>query len=378
MKYVWDSRAWPALNWKSEALLPLISRARMGKGKLAAEIANLGFDLSREAQAEILIEETVKTSAIEGEALSRESVRSSVARRLGLPTAGLKVPASHAVDGLVEVLMDATKNYTAPLSAERLKQWQAALFPTGYSGLTKIRVGVWRSSGHPMRVVSGALGKEKVHFEAPPGENVENEMRRFFLWWKESEGREDGLLRSALAHFYFVTIHPFEDGNGRLARVLADMALAQDEKLSTRCYSLSSQIMEDRDEYYEVLERCQKGSGEVTEWLQWFLGCHVRAVEGADKLIGSVLAKARFWHYHSKTQMNERQRKVLNRLLDAGKGGFEGFLTSRKYVALTKASRATAYREITELLKCGVLIQTPAKGGRSVSYDVNWDLFEKT
>lgn len=373
MRCVWQSQKWPDLDWKSGSLLPLVSRARVAQGKLTAQVTHLGFGLSREAQAEILVEEAVKTSAIEGERLNRESVRSSVARRLGLPSAGL-TPPSRAVDGLVEVLLEATRNHDKPLTATRLKTWQAALFPTGYSGLTRLRVGKWRSSSHPMRVVSGAIGREKVHFEAPSGKCVEEEMRRFFLWWKESRLREDGLLRAGVAYFYFVTIHPFEDGNGRLARVLTEMALAQDEKLPTRYYSLSSQIMEERDEYYEVLERCQKGSGDITPWLEWFVGCHVRAVEGAGKLIGDVLAKARFWQFHAKDHINEHQRKVLNRLLDAGKDGFKGGLTTRKYVSLTKVSRATAYREITELLDGHIVHQNPAKG-RSVSYDLDWTKF---
>lgn len=375
MRYIWQSAHWPELSWKSEPLLPLVSKARMAQGKLMAQVAGLGFGLDKEAQAEILIEETLKTSAIEGERLSRESVRSSVARRLGLPTAGL-VSANRAVDGLVEVLIEATKNYDRPLTAQRLKSWQAALFPTGYSGLARIRAGKWRGSSHPMQVVSGAVGREKVHFEAPPGESVEKEMTRFLSWWRESRAHNDGLLRAGLAHFYFVTIHPFEDGNGRIARVLTDMALAQDEKLSMRCYSLSSQIMEERGEYYDVLERCQKGNGDVTHWLEWFLGCHVRAVEGSEELIGDVLTKARFWQVHGKTPMNERQRKVVNRLLDAGKGGFEGGLTSRKYVSMARTSRATAYREISELLGNGVLHQNLARGGRSVSYELNWSAAE--
>ena len=222
-----------------------------------------------------------------------------------------------------------------------------------------------------MQVVSGAVGREKIHYEAPPGKRVEKEMKQFLSWWKASLGNEDGLLRSGLAHFYFVTIHPFEDGNGRIARALTDMALAQDEKLSTRYYSLSSQIMTERNEYYAVLERCQKGTGDITAWLVWFLGCHIRAVEGAGELIANVLNKAAFWQRHAPRELNERQRKVVNRLLDAGKGGFEGGMTTRKYVAMTRASRVTAYREISDLLEKGILQQNSAKG-RSVSYDLKW------
>ena len=347
-----------------------MSRARLEQGKLIAQVSGLGFGLSREAQAEILIEETVKTSAIEGERLNRESVRSSVARRLGLHTTGLAT-ANRATDGLVQVLLEATKNYDKPLTAARLKRWQAALFPTGFSGLTRIRVGKWRGYD-PMRVVSGAMGREKIHFEAPPVERVEKEIKRFLSWWRTTKEKEDGLLRAGLAHLYFVTIHPFEDGNGRIARALTDMALAQDEKLPMRYYSLSSQIMEERDEYYRALEKCQKSSGDLTEWLQWFLDCHIRAVEGSSKLIADVLAKERFWRHHDRTQVNERQRKVINRLLDAGKGHFQGGLTTRKYVSMAKTSRATAFREISDLLEKRILKQNPAKG-RSVNYDVDWD-----
>lgn len=370
MRYVWQQERWPRLTWKSEPLLPVISKARLAQGKLLTQVGRLGFKLEREARADVLTEEAVKTSAIEGERLNRESVRSSVARHLGLPTAGLPPP-NRSVDGLVEVLLEATQNYAKPLTATRLKRWQAALFPTGYSGLARIRVGKWRGQKQPMQVVSGAVGRERVHYEAPPGERVEEEMGRFLSWWKTSLGQEDGLLRSGLAHFYFVTIHPFEDGNGRIARALTDMALAQDERLSTRYYSLSSQIMEDRDDYYGVLEACQKGKGDVTEWLNWYLGCHTRAVEGAQKLMADILAKAEFWQHRNQAVINERQRKVVNRLLDAGKGGFQGGLTTRKYVSVAKVSRATAFREISDLLEKGLLRQNRAKG-RSASYDLHW------
>ena len=370
MKYIWQCENWPKLSWKSGPLLSLISMARLAQGKLLARVASLGFKLGREAQADILTEEAVKTSEIEGERLNRESVRSSVAKHLGLPAAGL-APANRSVDGLVEVLLDATKNYEKPLTAARLKRWQAALFPTGHSGLRKIRTGAWRGSEHAMQVVSGPVGREKVHYEAPPGGSVEKEMRQFLSWWGAGLKNEDGLLRSGLAHFYFVTLHPFEDGNGRIARALTDMALAQDEKLPTRYYSLSSQIMEDRDEYYAVLEASQKERGDVTAWLKWYLGCHRRAVERAEKLISGVLAKADFWHRHNQTEMNERQRKVVNRLLDSGQGGFQGGLTTRKYVSMAKVSRATAFREISDLVEKGILLQNPARG-RSASYDLNW------
>jgi Fic family protein len=368
MTYIWQQKNWPKLSWKTDPLLPLVGQARRAQGILLARLKNLGFELGEQAQADILTEEAIKTCAIEGERLNRESVRSSVARHLGLPTAGL-TPAIRSVDGLVEVLLDATQGHGRPMTAGRLKGWQAALFPTGYSGFSKIRAGKWR--GHePMRVVSGPVGREKIHFEAPPGERVENEMRQFLSWWGSSLKNEDGLFRAGVAHFDFVTVHPFEDGNGRIARALTDMALAQDEKLGTRYYSLSSQIMAERDEYYHVLEKCSKGN-DITEWLAWFLSCYKRAVDGAEKIIANVLAKAEFWQRHSQTEINERQRKVVNRLLDAGKGGFQGGLTTRKYVSMVKVSRATAFRELSDLLEKDILCQNPSKG-RSASYELKW------
>jgi len=372
MTYIWQHKDWPELTWKSGPLLPLISQARKAQGGILAQVKGLGFELGGQAQAEVLTEEAIKTSAIEGERLNLESVRSSVARHLGLPDAGL-TPETRSVDGLVEVLLDATRNYGKPLTAERLKGWQAALFPTGFSGFSKIRVGKWRGD-EPMRVVSGPVGREKIHYEAPPGERVEKEMKRFLSWWKSSLKTEDGLLRAGIAHFYFVTIHPFEDGNGRIARALTDMALAQDEKLGVRYYSFSSRIMQERDDYYSVLENCSKGKGtgtNITDWLAWFLGCYKRAIDGSEKIIGHVLAKAGFWQAFGTLELNERQCKVVNRILEAGKGGFLGGLTTRKYVSLAKVSRATAFREISDMLDKKILRPMPGKG-RSVRYDLAW------
>ena len=370
MTYLWQLKEWPMLRWDSKTLLPLVSRARLAQGKLLTKVGSLGFKLSREAQADILTEEAVTTSAIEGERLNRDSVRSSVARHLGLPVAGL-APANRSVDGLVEVLLDATQRYETLLTVTRLKRWQAALFPTGYSGLRKIRTGLWRRPGQAMQVVSGAVGRERVHYEAPPGRRVEREMKQFLSWWQQSATREEGLLRSGLSHLYFVTIHPFEDGNGRIARALTEMALAHDERQPTRYYSLSSQIMEERNTYYRVLEASQKGDGDVTPWLEWYLGCYTRAVERAERLIGDVLAKATFWQKHSQVDLSHRERKVINRLLDAGKSGFQGGLTTRKYVAMARVSRATAFREISNLVEKGLLTQNPARG-RNASYEVKW------
>src|SRR3989338_3108505 len=294
MKYIWQCESWPKLTLDSNILLLLLGQARLAQGNLLARVKRLGFKLGEEAQADILTEEAIKTAAIEGERLNPQMVRSSVARHLGLRDAGL-ISVARPVDGLVEVILDATRKYDEPLSADRLKGWQAALFPSGYSGFHKIRVGRWRGK-EPMRVVSGPVGKEKVHFEAPPGREVEPEMRQFLSWWKSSRESCDGILRAGLAHFYFVTIHPFEDGNGRIARALTDLALAQDEKLNIRYYSLSSQIMEERDGYYKILEKCSKsGRTDLTEWLGWFLECFERAMHRSDKIIGNVLSKTDFF-----------------------------------------------------------------------------------
>ncbi len=375
MRYVWQNTNWTEFSWESDALIQPLGRARLRQGRLLSKVNALGLKFSKEARVEILIEEAVKTAAIEGQALHRDSVRSSVARRLGLPTAGL--PATERiVDGLVDVLLDATANYSEPLSPERLMGWQAALFPTGYSGLRKIRTGQWRGP-ELMQVVSGPVGKEKVHFEAPPSDQVDMEIRDFIQWWTKGSKNIEGLLRAAIAHFRFVTIHPFEDGNGRIARALTDMALAQDENQPSRFYSLSTRIMAERDEYYRVLERCQKGDGNITDWLLWFLECFERALEHSETLISNVLAKARFWQQHGQTTLNKRQKKVINRLLDAGPGGFEGGLTTRKYVGMLKVSRATAYREISDLVAKQIFRQNPGRG-RSVSYDIIWaDYAEK-
>lgn len=375
MKWIWQQPDWPNFTLKTEALLPLLSKARLEQGKLLGRTRELGFDLSQEAGADILIEEAIKTSEIEGAYLNRDLVRSSVAKHLGLPSFGLP-QATRSIDGLVDILIDATKKHDQPLTAERLWSWQAALFPTGYSGMLRIQVGQWRSGEDSMQVVSGAMGKEHLHFEAVPSSRIENEMDQFLNWWKMSLDKMDGLLRAGLAHFYFVTIHPFEDGNGRIARALTDMALAQDEKISTRFYSLSSQIMKEKKEYYDILEQCQRGNLNITAWLAWFLTSYTRSLESSSTLIVKVLDKASFWKYFSQTALNDRQLKVVNVLLNAGKHGFEGGLTTRKYSSIAKVSRATAFREITHLIKKKILLQNLSKG-RSTSYDLNWDILNE-
>jgi Fic family protein len=370
-RYIWQHPGWTGRwRWESDRLLSPLAEARGAQGVLLGKAILLGFDVGLEARAAALAEEALMTSAIEGVALDPNAVRSSVARRLGVPAAGLPAPDRHT-EGLVEMLVDATQNHAKRLTARRLKTWQASLFPTGYSGLRKIVVGNWRSKGKPMRVVSGPIGREKVHFEAPPADRVPREVSRFLAWWNTGGDPKEGFLRAALAHLWFVTIHPFEDGNGRIARAIADMALAIDEKSGQRLYSMSAQIRIEQERYYTVLERTQRGSGEITDWLEWFLGCLKRAIESSDARLDDVMAKSRLWQRQAGVSVNERQLKVLNRLLDAGRVGFEGGLTTRKYVGMTGASRATAQREIADLVTKGFLARR-AGSGRSTSYDVAW------
>ena len=372
-RYIWQFPAWPEFQWDSAALLKLLGDCRFQQGSLLAQMRELGFEVQQQARAEVLIEEALKTSEIEGVHLDTRAVRSSVARRLGLPSAGLPEVNSPPADGVVEILLDATQNYGQKLSAERLFGWHAALFPTGYSGIHKIRVAAWRDDREgPMQVVSGPMGREKVHYQAPPAERMNDEMERFFFWWDKSRHEMDGILRAGVAHMWFVAVHPFDDGNGRIARTITDMALTQDENLATRCYSLSSQIMAERDAYYEVLERTNKKDGDITQWLKWFLGCMSRAILSSNRLLANVMQKARFWKRHAQTDLNDRQRKALNRLLDAWPAGFEGGLTNRKYAGMNHVSRATAQRELADLVKKGILQPNPG-AGRSASYDLNWD-----
>lgn len=370
MKYIWEQKNWFDFKYKEAVLLEPLSRLRLLQGQLLGRVSALDIKLETEAQGAVLVEEAVRTAEIEGQKLDREAVRSSVAVRLGLPH-GVGVQERN-VDGLVNVLLDAVRFYDKPLTLERLNGWQAALFPSGYSGLKKIRVGKLR--GHePMQIVSGPVGKERVHYEALPMEHLKEEMRLFLEWWESSLGHMDGILRAAAAHLRFLTIHPYEDGNGRLARVLTDMALTQDEKLRIRFYSVSSQIMRMRQEYYKVLEDVQTCKLGVTEWFLWFLKCVTLSIENSQNLMSNVILRSEFWNKHAQIDFNERQRKVLNRILEAGPGNFTGGLTTRKYVSIAKVSRATAFREIADMLQKKVLRQLPGKG-RSVHYDLVWTL----
>lgn len=368
-KYIWEYKNWFDFNYDSKALLEPLAKVRFMQGNLLGETASLGITLENEAQAEILVEEALNTSQIEGMALNREAVRSSVAVRLGLPH-GVGVRHDRNADGLVDVLLDAIRHHSKPLSVERINGWQASLFPTGYSGMHKIHTGRMRGD-EPMQVISGPIGREKIHFQAPPKEQAEKELRFFIEWWNNSPGAMDGMLRAAAAHLRFVTIHPYEDGNGRIARALTDMALAQDEKSKMRMYSLSSQIVKTKEEYYKILEGVQNRKADVTEWFLWFLKSVAAAIEHSRENISHVFEKAEFWKNYSQVSFNERQKKVIQKLLEAGPGGFKGGLTTRKYVGMTRTSRVTAYREITDLLDKGVLRHTAGKG-RSVKYEMKW------
>ena len=371
MKYIWQTKSWPDLKWDSAKLLKPLGNIRFSQGALLTQIKELGFDIQQTARADVLVEEALKTSAIEGQKLDPDAVRSSVGRRLGLPDAGLKEIRDQKVEGLVEILLDATANYSKKITMERIWSWHAALFPIGYSGMVKISVGQWRNdSKGPMQVVSGPIGQEKVHFEAPPTKKLDKEMQ-IFISWINKKSQLDGIIRAGIAHIWFVTIHPFDDGNGRIARTLTEMFLARDENNPKRFYSLSSQIMAERNEYYEVLKATQSGTGDITEWLKWFLECMNRAILNSNILLNKIMIKARVWQGFAQIRLNERQIKVINRLLDAGAGGFDGGLKNKKYMGIAHTSRATAQRELADLVNKGILIKMPG-GGRSVSYDLDW------
>ena len=368
--WIWQQPNWPKFVWDANEISNPLAQARLAQGKLHGVAHILNADLSSEALTSILIQDGITTSAIEGERLHLDAVRSSVANQLGLPNVGLPKP-DRAIDGLVEVLLDATQKHNQPLTLQRLCNWHGALFPTGYSGLREIRVGQMRGA-EPMRVVSGRIGHETVHFEAPPYEQIDTEMSRFIDWFNSDDSQTlDGLIRAGVAHLWFITIHPFEDGNGRIARAITDMALAQDERLTMRLFSLSAQILAVREAYYDILESTQKGEMDITAWLKWFLTQIQNAVELAQLTVANTLNKAKFWMTHQTKPLNERQRKVLNRMLDA-KDGFEGGMNTRKYMSLTKTSRATAYRELAQMVEWGCL-QANEKGGRSSGYLILMD-----
>nr|WP_089240214.1 Fic family protein [Belliella buryatensis] len=364
MIYNHQNPNWPSFHWKNEEIINLLSQARNLQGRLTGKMESLGFDLRNEAMLDTLTLDVLKSSEIEGEYLNPDQVRSSIARKLGLEIAG-SVESDRHVDGLVEMMVDATRNCFQALTKDRLFDWHAALFPTGRSGMYKITVADWRKdSTGPMQVVSGALGKEKIHFQAPDAALVENEMRQFLDWFS-SNNDIDLVLKAAIAHLWFVTIHPFEDGNGRITRALTDMLLAQSDKSNQRFYSMSAQIRIERKAYYEILEKTQKGNLDITAWIHWFLNCLINALQATEATLVKVLFKADFWAKHSKTLLNERQSKILNMLMD----GFEGKLTSSKWAKIAKCSKDTAIRDINDLIDKDILQKEPA-GGRSTNYEL--------
>jgi Fic family protein len=362
--YIHEFSDWPGFHWDTAGLAALLATTRHLQGRLVGRMEALGFKVREETVLFTLTEDVLKSSDIEGEKLDAGQVRSSVARRLGIDAGGLQ-PSDRHVEGVVEMMLDATQHYDQPLTDERLFGWHAALFPTGRSGMHRIAVGAWRDDrAAPMQVVSGPVGRERVHFEAPAAGRLGEEMRRFLEWFN-SDAPTEPVLKAALAHLWFVTIHPFDDGNGRIARAIADMSLARSEGSSQRFYSMSAQIREERAQYYRILEQTQQGTLDITPWMEWFLGCLTRAIEGAQAALSGVMAKTRHWEQLRDVPLNDRQRLVITMLLE----GFEGKLTTSKWAALTKSSNDTALRDIQQLVERGVLVRNAA-GGRSTSYSL--------
>jgi Fic family protein len=360
--FIWELPDWPTWRFDSSRLVDVMTAVSRAQGRLSGRMQDLGFELNAQASLSVLTEDVLRTSEIEGERLNAYAVRSSVARRLGVDIGAL-APPDRQVDGVVEVVLDATRDYSAPLTRDRLFRWHAALFPIGYSGMSRIIVGGWRDdSAGPMEVVSGPVEKRRVHFRAPPAAQVDGEVARFLAWF-EAAGGMNPLIRAGLSHLWLVTIHPFDDGNGRIARAVGDMALARAESQSARYYSLSAQIQRQRADYYDMLERTQRGTLDVSDWLEWFFSCLLRAVDHSEATLEGVLARARFWQRWAGAPLNPRQIKLINRLLD----GFEGKLTSAKWAAIAKCSPDTALRDINDLTALGILQRLPG-GGRSTAY----------
>ena len=362
MEYIHQLPDWPKYQWRDEEIAAPLAAVRHRQGRLMGRMEGIGFDLRSEAVLTTLTDDVIKSSEIEGEDLNRQQVRSSLARRLGMDISGL-VPADRSVEGVVEMMLDATQKFDQPLTEDRLYGWHAALFPTGRSGMNRITVGAWRKDdAGPMQVVSGRYGREKVHYEAPAAERLHTEMAKFLTWF-ETPPAHDPVLKAALAHLWFVTIHPFDDGNGRIARAIADMALARSESSPQRFYSMSTEIQQRRQSYYDVLETIQKGNLDITGWLRWFLECLDGAIQHSETVLQHVFTKSRFWEMYRDAPLNDRQRLMLNRLLD----GFEGKLNSSKWAKITKCSTDTALRDIDALIGLGILEKESA-GGRSTSY----------
>ena len=364
--YIWERAEWPDFHFDIKVLIPFLDEAR----DQLAKIRGMATSLRLEDQGELIYSEALETSAIEGEQLNPADVRSSVARRLGLSEEGLPDTAERH-GGLVDVLLDAVRSYREDLTEEKLFVWQAALFPTGYSGMFKVATGRWRQGNQDMNIISGNPGKERVHFTAPPASRVPREMEAFLEWWNTSRSI-DGLLRAGIAHLYFVTVHPFEDGNGRVARALTDLALAQDEQTGTRLYSLSSQIIRDKNRYYSILEETQKGDGDVTSWLKWFLETYSRSIDHSLTLVQGSLQSRALYSRLSGLNLNSRQKKALAKMAEKLPEEYKGGMTNKKYAAINKTSPATAKRDLAELVGLGVLV-TGDKGGRSACYLLNPD-----
>jgi len=360
-KYIYEYSNWPNFTWNEKEIQELLGKVRHLQGKIFGQISSLGFSIKEATMLSALTLDVLKSSEIEGEILNYEEVRSSIARKLGLEYAGM-IYSDRYVEGVVEMMLDATQNYLKPIDNERLFGWQSALFPTGRSGMYKIDVGKYRKEG--MQVVSGAMGKEKIHYQAPPAEQVKQEMDNFIEWFNK-DTKLDYVVKSAIAHFWFIIIHPFDDGNGRIARAISDLLLARSDGSSQRFYSLSNQILTERKTYYETLQKVQFKNGNITEWLIWYLNCLYRALKNTEQTIDKVLYKADFWDKHQNTELNARQRLMLNKLLD----GFTGKLKTSKWAKITKCSQDTALRDIKDLIKKGILKQEKS-GGRSTNYEL--------
>lgn len=361
--YIWQHDQWPHFIWNDAEISYKLGRVRGLQGRLVGQMSALGFDLKNEAMLDVLTSDVMKSSEIEGEMLNRDQVRSSVARHLGMDVQGLP-EADRYVEGVVQVMFDATRNYREPLTDERLFGWHAALFPTGRSGMVRITVADWRRGQEPMQVISGAMGKEKIHYQAPDSGEVPEQMK-LFLDWVNADQLVDPVLKAAIAHLWFVTVHPFDDGNGRIARTIADLFLARADEIPYRFYSMSAEIRKQRKQYYEVLESTQKGGPDITGWLIWFLDCLEAALTGTELSVGCVLKKAAFWDRHRSVNVNDRQMKMINLLWD----GFEGKLTSSKWAKITRCSADTALRDMQDLIRKEILCRTD-EGGRSTNYEL--------
>ena len=360
-RYIYDYPTWPNFTWNEAEIQPLLGKIRLLQGQIIGRMSSIGFSLRSEALLGTLTLDVLNSSEIEGELLDHAKVRSSIARRLGMEQAGL-TNIDRNVEGVVEMMLDATQKFNLPLTHDRLYAWHAALFPTGWSGLQKIETGRYRTG--EMQIVSGAMGKEKIHYHAPAPSVVKKEMDRFLSWF-ESDANLDGVIKAAIAHFWFIIIHPFDDGNGRIARALSDLLLARSEGSSQRYYSMSSQILIDRKSYYEILQKVQHGKGDITAWMVWFLNCLHRALLASGKLLEVVVFKAEFWEQHKDTPMNTRQRLMVNKLLD----GIDGKLKTSKWAKMSKCSTDTALRDITDLLEKNIL-KKEREGGRSTNYEL--------